>query len=304
MTTIQEIQRKQTNNSITLHYCGDKLENHQMNADKFIESITAFNKLIKSVAKDMGIKEEELNIEVQPIKEGSLFTTFLLKVSNHFQQDIINPEFVADNLAGLAIGASVGCGWMLTKKIMTLMNSKKENKNNIKSILENTKEPIDTKIAKNKDNHKYIDDLTKCLLDEVERLEFITKENTHIAYNTERTYYTDPFMLEDNDRIEKARKILRLVGLSVANDGWNFINQETNKNYKAVVETERLKAIAIKEPIEDFSQKDLYCITREETKKKEGNQNYRTYNYIIDFSFEDDENLFSEDVIYSTKKAS
>ncbi|MCK5296975.1 MAG: hypothetical protein KAJ75_08805 [Alphaproteobacteria bacterium] len=278
--------------SIILDYSGVKLEKHRMSSDKFIESITAFNSLIKSISKDIGIKEEQLEIDVKPIKKGCVEIEFVL-------QAIASVDEYA--LSGI-IGTS---SWIIVKtisdKTLNFLKSKKENKNDIKNILENAKEPIDVKIAKNPDNHKYVENLTNCLLDEVDKLEYRIKEETFSISSNERIYYSNPFVSEESEKIETKKKILKLEGLKATEDGWSFTDQETTKKYYAEVLDEQLQELARNEPISEFSQKNLYCTVKEKTLKKEGNKKASIKKYIIDFSFNDDERLFPESEMYSLK---
>lgn len=303
----QDTQEHISSAFIDLHYDGEKIKNHTMDWYEFSSSIDGLSCLLKNIAETLGVSENQLSIQIGSVQEGGLKTKIVIKCAvglwllDHvggyvlenvldalhadklIKEQTINIKNKAFNVAdkGLDLAADI------IDRTNTFINNKlnSENENNPIKLLEASKDSIDTKIMKNPQNHKCLEQFVECLSNDVEKLEYSpnssrSRDKNVIFTQNELPLLSNPIEekreKEDED-VSRVYVILRLEGSHLTGEEWSFVevNKSQKKNakpkrYKAEVYDEWLLKLGREKALEELKDVDLYCemLVKRITKEK------------------------------------
>ncbi len=272
----------------TLHYGGEQISNHRMKLEDFILSLDGFDSLLKGIAQEIGIPQECLQLEIQPLDNGGIkayvvagiigLTTFTLgHLGDHFFDDIHLYE-----RSGLP---------ELAYRLNQFLDRKK-SVSNYKDFAELTAglDMKATKIMMNKQIHQAADTFTRVLQQDVDVLEVTSDINDtkEIIEKNDWPQFRDPFIEVDlEERIYDEEKILRLDGPRYSGSEWIFYEKNNHgewdkkRTFRAVVLDDFLLSFGRENSVNELENKDLYCTIRYREILKPGNKKKTIEKYVI-----------------------
>lgn len=307
MRMTQDIQEYISSAFIDLHYDGEKIKNHTMDWYEFSSSIDGLSCLLKNIAETLGVPENQFSIQIGGIQEGGLKTKIVIKCAigwwlldnvggyvlenvldalhtdKLIQEQTINFKNKAFDVAdrGLDLAADI------IDRANTFINNKlnSKNENNPIKLLEASKDSIDTKIMKNPQNHKCLEQFAECLSNDVEKLEYFpTSSRSHnkniIFTQNELPLLSNPIeekREKEEEDVSRVYVVLRLEGSHLNDEEWSFIEVNKSqkkttkpKRYKAEVYDEWLLRLGREKALEELKNVDLYCemLVKRITKEK------------------------------------
>lgn len=283
---------------INLHYEGEQIKNHTMDWYEFSSSVDGLSCLLKNIAETLGISEDQLKIKIGSIQDGGLKTKIFVGVC------ISSGAWLLDHIAGYALDNALDAlhadkliqeqtiniknkafdvadkGLDLAADIIdranTFINNKLDakNENNPVKLLAASKDSVDTKIMKNPQNHKCLEQFVECLSNDVDKLEYTPSSSQHSITNItftkkELPLLNNPIKEKDEDKKEEVSTvyvILRLEGSHLTGEEWSFVevNKSSKKKskprkYKAEVYDPWLLKLGRENALATLKDVDLYC---------------------------------------------
>lgn len=282
---------------INLHYDGDKIKEHTMDWYEFSSSIDGLSCLLKNVAETLGVPENQLTIEIGSIQDGGLKTKIIIKCAvglwflDHIggyaldnALDALNADTLIQeqtiNLKNKVVNVcdkSLDLASDIIDRTNTFISNKldKKNKNNPIKLLAASRDSIDTKIMKNPNNHKCLEQFVECLSNDIEKLEYTTSFSDGNKRDITFTPNELPLLInplsnekkeDDEENVSKVYVILRLEGSHLTGEEWSFteINKSRKKKtrlkkYKAEVFDQWLLKLGRENALAELKDVDLYC---------------------------------------------
>lgn len=282
---------------INLHYEGEQIKNHTMDWYEFSSSVDGLSCLLKNIAETLGISEDQLKIKIGSIQDGGLKTKIFVTVcipcvwllehlsgyaldnaldalhaDKLIQEQTINIKNKAFDIAdkGLDLAADI------IDRANTFINNKLDtkNENNPVKLLAASKDSVDTKIMKNPQNHKCLEQFVECLSNDVDKLEYTPSSSQHSITNItftkkELPLLNNPIKEKDEDKKEEVSTvyvILRLEGSHLTGEEWSFVEVNKSskkkskpKKYKAEVYDPWLLKLGRENALATLKDIDLYC---------------------------------------------
>jgi hypothetical protein len=279
--------------SLTIHYEGQRLKKHKMDLESFAVSLLAFNDLVFDISKELGIKKEELSIEISPLEVGGLKANLIL--SAIFFGSAIGTHVIENVWDGLHINQRIGLETLITKVNMFLDHKNNPDNGNNIIKLTNGLDAIDVRIMKNPTIHAEAETFTSVLGTKVDCIEIITDHDTKRTIPKEnKKYFINPFpeFAEDLDgKIIEKKMILRLDGPRLIGSEWIFKVKSKNSSkehiFRAEVLDSWLMELGRKKSLSELGEIDLLCIVREKIMKA-GQKRATINRYIIKATLADE----------------
>lgn len=268
---------KKEQNKIIIDYDGDNIINHQMNLAEFATSISGCNDLLKIIASELGISEENIQINIGPLEPGSLKTTIIISLLaiGGFTLEYTATHF----LDGMGAGSIIET---LGKEFADFLKLKKDkmiiSDNLPQQIIEAS--DIQGKLLQNNSAHEAVVNIVKCLNSEAETLT-VELPNQHIY----ETFYrknipnltSNPFEQHTEiaeETIEERTMTLFLENVGITGDKWTFYEKKPNNKKKqisaSVLDGKLLNDARNSSLEKEYKNVPLICTVKIKTYKKAG----------------------------------
>jgi len=285
---------------ITLDYSGEKIKNHTMDLELFTQSLNGLNSLLRIVSKELGVKEDDITIDIGVIEEGCLKTKITFAVISSFMLYQVSDTAFShyeekfqlwDKVDNIVVKIYKETKQFIqTKK--TILNSKEFPTKLAEASL------VQTHLMQNIYAHESVDDLTFCLEEEAETLDISSTKNEESLkiYRSDRqalqiTPFEQSEVKDLEESVDTEVMSLYLEGALLDSKKWvfytkGFENKNRGKIHAEVWDNDLLKLG--RENLEQFRDKELRCEVKIKTVKKIGSKRAKK-EYIITKCNMDDE---------------
>ena len=263
----------------TLHYDGKQITNHKMKLDDFLFSLEGFSSLLKEIAQEMGIPQECLRLEIQPLEQGGVkayvvagvfgLASFIAgHLGEHFFDDIhLYERSILPRLA----------------HHVNQFLDRKKSVSDYKDLQQLTLglDVESSHIMTNKQVHAAAEQFASALEYSVDTLEVTSTIDPHSVQLIKSDFpkFHNPFAeIDPEEKVYNEEKVLRIEGLRFSGNEWIFYEKDSKGNwdkentFRAIVLDQVLLSLGRDNSLNVLQEKNLYCTVRCREITKAGNK--------------------------------